>query len=66
MSTIVDNGTGIVIDTDWMDAHYFCPVKDGRYRVILDGIETRATFRNGKWSRDIQAFKGEYERIKRG
>ena len=53
----------IIVDTDWMDARYFRPVKNGRYRVIVDGYETRATYRDGKWSRPIEAFKGEYERI---
>jgi hypothetical protein len=54
----------IIVDTEWLDARFFRPAKNGRYRVILDGWEKRATFRDGKWSRNIEAFKSaEYERI---
>ena len=52
----------IIIDPKWRDSRYYRPVKNGRYHVIVDGWETRATYRNGKWSRNVEAFKGEYER----
>ena len=46
------------VDTEWLDVRFFSPKDNGRYRVIASNLETRATYRDGKWSRDdVQAFK---------